>query len=203
VEMPGLWKAWKAKSRLPTLSTSPLEISPTAGEIPTFPQRRRRGRMEKWKTKSRFSTFPPPRFLSPKRKHKSRRRASPAPARALGARIQASSQGGPRRNARALRALMFHRKDQRKETSRRSIISGSPRIGIEGPFQAHLALESIFDFRLICGLENAPTCLDRGIALCAGAPIRKFCPVTAAVKPSLVNNRGGSSLSPKLYELLR
>jgi hypothetical protein len=29
--MPGLWKAWKAKSRLPTLSTSPLEISPTAG----------------------------------------------------------------------------------------------------------------------------------------------------------------------------
>jgi hypothetical protein len=158
--MPGLWKAWKAKSRLPTLSTSPLEISPTAGEIPTFPQRRRRGRMEKWKTKSRFSTFPPPRFLSPKRKHKSRRRASPAPARALGARIQASSQGGPRRNARALRALMFHRKDQRKETSRRSIISGSPRIGIEGPFQAHLALESIFDFRLICGLENAGSPVD-------------------------------------------
>src|SRR5689334_7212960 len=26
--MPGLWKPWKAKSRLPTLSTSPLEISP-------------------------------------------------------------------------------------------------------------------------------------------------------------------------------
>jgi hypothetical protein len=52
--MPGLWKAWKAKSRLPTLSTSPLEISPNGGEIPTFPQLRRRGRMEKWKTKSRF-----------------------------------------------------------------------------------------------------------------------------------------------------
>jgi len=153
--MPGLWKAWKAKSRLPPLSTSPLEISPTAGEIPTFPQRRRRGRMGKWKTKSRFSTFPPPRFLSPKRKHKSRRRASPAPARALGARIQASSQGNLRRNARALRALMFHRQDQRKETSRSSIVSGSPRIGIEGPFQAHRALELIFDFRLICGLENA------------------------------------------------
>src|ERR1044071_7752548 len=29
----GLWKAWKAKSRLPPLSTSPLEISPTEGEI--------------------------------------------------------------------------------------------------------------------------------------------------------------------------
>ena len=39
--MPGLWKAWKAKSRLPTLSTSPLEISPQTGEIPTFPQLRR------------------------------------------------------------------------------------------------------------------------------------------------------------------
>jgi hypothetical protein len=41
----------------------PLEISPQAGEIPTFPQLRRRGLMEKWKTKSRFSTFPPPRIL--------------------------------------------------------------------------------------------------------------------------------------------
>ena len=61
VEMPELWKAWKAKPRLPTLSTSPLEISPQAGEIPTFPQLRRRGRMEKWKTKNRFPTFPPPR----------------------------------------------------------------------------------------------------------------------------------------------
>ena len=60
VEMPGLWKAWKAKGRLPTLSTSPLEISPKTGEIPTFPQLRRRRRMEKWKTKSRFPTFPPP-----------------------------------------------------------------------------------------------------------------------------------------------
>src|SRR2546430_13161400 len=44
VEMPGLWKEWKAKNRLPTLSTSPLEISPTAGELPTFPQLRRRRR---------------------------------------------------------------------------------------------------------------------------------------------------------------
>ena len=61
VEMPGLWKGWKAKGRLPTLSTIPLEISPMAGEIPTFPRFRRRGRMEKWKTKGRFPTFPPPR----------------------------------------------------------------------------------------------------------------------------------------------
>jgi hypothetical protein len=62
--MTGLWKAWKAKSRLTPLSTSPLEISPKAGEISTFPPLRRRRRMEKWKTKARFPTFPPPRFPS-------------------------------------------------------------------------------------------------------------------------------------------
>src|SRR5271166_801507 len=79
VEMTGLWKAWKAESRLPTLSTSPLEISPTAGEIPTFPQPRRRRRMEKWKTNTRFSTFPPPRFLlCLRRKNQKRGRASPS-----------------------------------------------------------------------------------------------------------------------------
>ncbi len=55
--MPGLWKERKAKSRLPTLSTSPLEISPKGGEISTFPQPRRSG-PGKWKTESRFSTFP-------------------------------------------------------------------------------------------------------------------------------------------------
>jgi len=33
--------------------------------------------------------------------------------------------------------------------------SGSSPIGIDLPFQAHLALESIPDFRLISGLENA------------------------------------------------
>jgi len=70
--MPGLWKAWKAKGRLPTLSTSPLEISPTAGEISTFPQLRPRRRMEKWKTKSRFPTFPPPRFHCLKNKKTTR-----------------------------------------------------------------------------------------------------------------------------------
>jgi hypothetical protein len=57
-----LWKAWKAKSRLPPLPTSPLEIPPKTGGIPTFPQCRRRRRLEKWKTKCRFPTFPPPRF---------------------------------------------------------------------------------------------------------------------------------------------
>src|ERR1035441_9002579 len=38
-EMAGLWKAWKAKKRLPPLSTSPLEISQTARDfhIPSTP----------------------------------------------------------------------------------------------------------------------------------------------------------------------
>jgi hypothetical protein len=74
--MPGLWKEWKAKTKLPTLSTSPLEIPPGAGEIPTFPQLRRRGRMEKCKTKSRFCTFPPPRIPLSQTK-KTRRRSAP------------------------------------------------------------------------------------------------------------------------------
>jgi len=59
VEMPGLWKAWKAKRRLPTLSTSPFGNLAKGGEIPTFPQLGRSG-LEKWKTKSRFPTFPAP-----------------------------------------------------------------------------------------------------------------------------------------------
>ena len=77
MEMPGLWKEWKAKGRLPTLPTSPLEISPKDGEIPTFPQLRRRRRMEKWKTKDRFSTFPPPRiYMSEKQTTKPRGRGT-------------------------------------------------------------------------------------------------------------------------------
>ena len=56
VEMPGLWKEWKAKSRLPTLSTSPLGISPKGGEIPTFPQllAKRSGKVENQKQVSHF-----------------------------------------------------------------------------------------------------------------------------------------------------
>jgi hypothetical protein len=60
VEMPGLWKAWKAKGRLPPLATSPLEISPKGGAIPTFPQLRRRL------------------LLSRKEEHSGRRRALPS-----------------------------------------------------------------------------------------------------------------------------
>jgi hypothetical protein len=75
VEMPGLWKAWKATGGLPTLSTSPLGISPKGGEIPTFPQLRRRRPMEKWKTKIRFPTASIP---LPQKKKAGLGRASPS-----------------------------------------------------------------------------------------------------------------------------
>src|SRR5215469_5001410 len=80
--MPGLWKAWKAKGRLPTLSTSPLEISPKAGEIPTFPQLRRRGRMENQKQVSHFPTAPS-RYLKKPKNHGGEAIAPPAVAAAL------------------------------------------------------------------------------------------------------------------------
>ena len=54
--MPGPWKAWKTRGRFSTLSTAPWK-SRKPGEIPTFPQLRRGG-MGKWKTKTRFPTFP-------------------------------------------------------------------------------------------------------------------------------------------------
>ena len=75
----GCGKRGKPKT-LPTLSTSPLETSPEAGEIPTFPQLRRRGRMEKWKTKSRFTTFPPPRiYMSQNKKDRAAGGLRPSP----------------------------------------------------------------------------------------------------------------------------
>ena len=41
----------------------PLGNLANSRRVPTFPQPRRRRRMEKWKTKGRFPAFPPPRFL--------------------------------------------------------------------------------------------------------------------------------------------
>jgi|SRR5579864_1466477 len=154
--MPGLWKEWKAKGRLPTLSTSPLEISPKAGAIPTFPQRRRRRRMGKWKTKTRFSTFPPPLFLSLKTENTRTAGGLRPPARQAASRLSTGSDPWSSRHSRS-RSLGagVNRQNQRKETLR-----SSPHFRLipywnTQPFQAHLALESILDFRLICGLENA------------------------------------------------
>jgi len=56
--MPGPWKAWKTKDGFPTLSTVPWK-SRRKREIPTFPPPGFAA-MGKWKTKSRFPTFPQP-----------------------------------------------------------------------------------------------------------------------------------------------
>ncbi len=59
VEMPGLWKAWKAKSRLPPLSTAPWKSRQEQARFPTFPQLRREaggGKVENQKQVSHFPT---------------------------------------------------------------------------------------------------------------------------------------------------
>ena len=79
MEMPGLWKAWKAKSRLPTLSTSPLEISPTAGRdshISTAPATTADGNVQNQKQVFHVPTATDP-FL-PKQKNRAAERASPS-----------------------------------------------------------------------------------------------------------------------------
>jgi hypothetical protein len=54
MEMPGSCKAWKSKNSFSPLPTPPLEISPKAGEIPTFPQPRVPG----WKRGKPPTGFP-------------------------------------------------------------------------------------------------------------------------------------------------
>src|SRR5579872_3582662 len=56
--MPGPWKEWKSKNSFPTLSTVPWK-SRTKREISTFPPPSFAA-MGKWKTKTRFPTFPQP-----------------------------------------------------------------------------------------------------------------------------------------------
>ena len=56
--MPGPWKAWKTNDGFPTLSTVPWK-SRRKREISTFPPPSFTA-MGKWKTKSRFPTFPQP-----------------------------------------------------------------------------------------------------------------------------------------------
>ena len=57
--------------------------------------------------------------------------------------------GGPRTSPK-------RRASRSTVPSARSRFQGSPRIGNETRFQAHYALETNIDFRLIYGLENAP-----------------------------------------------
>jgi hypothetical protein len=73
--------------------------------------------------------------------------------------LQSGNNNGGRGFAAPPRHTLAHQVPptiQRKETLRSNLPnSGSSPIGIDLPFQAHLALESILDFRLISGLENA------------------------------------------------
>jgi len=78
VEMPRLWKAWKAKSRLPPLSTAPWKSRQRQARFPHFHSSGGSRRMEKWKTKSRFPTFPPPRIPFLRNEKPGRGRASPS-----------------------------------------------------------------------------------------------------------------------------
>src|SRR5450759_4367400 len=88
--MAGLRKAWKTKSRFHKLPTSPLEISPEAGEIPTFPQLRRRGGWKSGKPRAGFPLSHRPFFSLSKRRKKRRTPETgglrPPPAAALRAR---------------------------------------------------------------------------------------------------------------------
>jgi hypothetical protein len=82
--MPGLWKAWKAKDRLPTLPTSPLEISPKNrrdSHIPTAPATKADGKVENQKQVSHFPTASIP--LSTKEQNHSAGGLRPPPPAAL------------------------------------------------------------------------------------------------------------------------
>ena len=85
VEMPGLWKAWKAKSRLPPLSTAPWKSRQRQARFPHFHSSGDYA-VEKWKTKPRFPTFPPRSLMFENRTEN--RRASPSARRALRAALR-------------------------------------------------------------------------------------------------------------------
>ena len=73
--MPGLWKAWKAKGRLPTLSTSPLGISPKAARFPHSHSSDDEGGWKSGKPKAGFPLSHRPDSLLSKPKHNDAGRA--------------------------------------------------------------------------------------------------------------------------------
>jgi len=128
-EMPGCGKRGKQEQAFHS-STSPWKSRQQQARFPhsTAPATKA---MEKWKTKSRFSTFHAPRIYW-KTNEKPRRAGFAPPVKD----DRTSTKGDLFRN---LDVAIFR----------------LTRIGIELPFQAHGVLESILDFRLICGLEYA------------------------------------------------
>jgi hypothetical protein len=116
--------------------------------IPTAPATRR---MEKWKTKNRFSTFPPPSSLSLKKKTTARGGLRPPRA---GCRPRAGLLVQKTPNKRQTNAKQRRNSRQQSVVHERAV-SGSSTIRNTIRFQAHLVLETNSDFRLIFGLENA------------------------------------------------
>jgi hypothetical protein len=154
--MPGLWKEWKAKGRLPTLSTSPWKSRQKQARFPHSHSADGEGGWKSGKPKTGFPLFH--RHESSFSKQKTQKpRTGFAPTSQGASRLAI----GPQSRAVAGSLASFGRwrpTDQSHERRHHAAapFSGSPRIGIEEPFQAHLVLDSILDFRLICGLENAP-----------------------------------------------
>jgi hypothetical protein len=69
VEMPGLWKAWKAKSRLPPLSTAPWKSRQEQARFPHFHSsggKQADGKVENQKQVSHFPTATNPFLPEPK-----------------------------------------------------------------------------------------------------------------------------------------
>jgi len=77
VEMPGLWKAWKAKSRLPLFPRALGNLAKRPARFSHFHSSgdEADGKVE---NQSRFPTFPPPRMYMDLRKKTGRGRASPS-----------------------------------------------------------------------------------------------------------------------------
>jgi hypothetical protein len=69
VEMPGLWKAWKAKNRLPPLSTAPWKSRQEQARFPHFHSsggKQPDGKVENQKQVSHFPTATNPFLPGPK-----------------------------------------------------------------------------------------------------------------------------------------
>lgn len=88
--MPGLWKAWKAKSRLPTLSTSPWKSRQRPARFPHFHSSGGEGGWKSGKPKAGFPLSHRPEFLFQKEENQKMRGLRPPRAAALRARPKKS-----------------------------------------------------------------------------------------------------------------
>ena len=120
------------------------------------------GRWKPWKTKLRFPTVP----TVPWKSHKPR---FPHFHNAGDGSLSLPTKQ-PRCALRALAQQLIKELPQNRTLCRASPRSGSSRTGINFPFRAHSALESLLTFRLICGLENALSAKCQGPVLMLREP---------------------------------